>query len=40
MKRVFLIGRCTRKSKAVWLFNQTTAPIAGPFQLCGMVSLR
>jgi hypothetical protein len=37
LKRAFLLGRCTSKSKTVWLLKRMSAPIAGPFTLCGMV---
>jgi hypothetical protein len=38
MKRVFLVGRCSRKLRAVWLLEETPAPIQGPFLLCAIVT--
>jgi hypothetical protein len=37
MKRVFLVGRCSRKLRALWWLTGARAPIAGPFTLCGVV---
>jgi hypothetical protein len=38
--RLFVVGRCHRKSRAMWLLQRTDAPIAGPFTLCAVVSPR
>ena len=38
--RAFVIGRCHRKTRAIWLLKRTAAPIVGPFTLCAVVTPR
>jgi hypothetical protein len=40
MKRVFLVGRVGRKSRALVFVGHTTSPIAGPFALCAQVTAK
>ena len=39
-KRAFVVGLCTRKSRAMWLLRRPKSPIKGPFTLCAMVTSR
>lgn len=38
MKRIFLVGRLGRKSRALVFVDRVTSPIAGPFSLCAKVT--
>jgi len=38
MKRMFLVGRLGRKSRALVFVEHATSPIAGPFALCAKVT--
>jgi len=38
--RMFVVGRCHRKSRAMWLFKKTASPFIGPFTLCAVVTPR
>lgn len=40
MKKAFVVGLCTKKSRAMWVLRRARNPIQGPFTLCGVVASR
>lgn len=38
MKKAFVVGRCHRRTRRMWILEYLKSPIAGPFSLRAVVS--